>query len=320
MQKYILWTILIAGVALFAGCATGPADTPELVRAREAYERALRDPTVRNNAPVALHDARKALQRGQEADSEAERVHYAYLVQRKVAMAEAAARNEAVENEIAELQERRESILVQSREQEVDIARQRAEEAQREAEVAQLEVERMREEQRQTEVRQYQQQAEQAREENRKLREELSQMSDATTEDTDRGIVLNIGDVLFETDQATLKPGATLSLGKLAKVLGEHPDRRVIIEGHTDSAGSAEYNRQLSQRRAEAVADFMRSQGVPEDRIMARGYGEAYPVTTNETVAGRQQNRRVEIVLMNEGSTFEQSVRETPQAGGEQGS
>ncbi len=321
MQRYLRWTILIAGAALLAGCATVPADSPELVRAREAYQDAMRDPTVRNHAPIALHEAGKALDRAENADSAAEREHYAYLTQKRVAQAEVSARNQAVDTEIAELQQRRERILAQSREQEVQSAQQRAAEAQREAEVAQLEVERMREAQRQAEVRQYQQQAKQIREENQKLREELSQMTETTTEDTERGIVLNIGDVLFETDKATLKPGATLNLGKLVQVLNEHPDRGIIIEGHTDSTGSADYNRELSQRRAEAVADFLRSRGIQEDRIMARGYGENYPVTTNNTVAGRQQNRRVEIVLMNEGSTFEQSMRQTtPQAVGEQGS
>ena len=320
MQKYIRWTILIAGVALFVGCATGPAATPELVRAREAYERALRDPSIRNNAPIAMHEAGRALDRAENADSEAEREHYAYLVHRKVAMAEATARNQAVEAEIAELQARRESILAQSREREVESAQQRAAEAQREAEMAQLQLERMKEDQRQAEVRQYQREAEQAREESRRLQEELSQMSGAKTEETERGILLNMGDVLFETDQATLKPGATLNLSKLVQVLNEHPNRSIIIEGHTDSTGSADYNQQLSQRRAEAVANFLRSQGIAEERIMARGYGEAYPVAPNQNAAGRQQNRRVEIVLMDQGRTFEQSLREAPQPGAEQGS
>ena len=121
-------------------------------------------------------------------------------------------------------------------------------------------------------------------------------------QDTERGLVMTLQEgVLFEYDKADLKPGAMHSLEPLMTFLREHPDRTLLIEGHTDSTGSDSYNLELSQRRAEAVRNFLSSNGISVDRILARGYGESYPVTTNTTEAGRQQNRRVEVVISHEG-------------------
>ncbi|MFZ0724604.1 MAG: OmpA family protein [Desulfobacterales bacterium] len=130
------------------------------------------------------------------------------------------------------------------------------------------------------------------------LRRELKNLE---AKQTERGISLTFGNVLFETDRAVLKPGAELSLAKLADFLQSHPDRTVLIEGHTDSQGSQEYNQKLSQRRAEAVARALEAQGVSAGRITATGLGEAYPVASNDTAAGRQQNRRVEVIIQNQG-------------------
>ncbi len=116
-------------------------------------------------------------------------------------------------------------------------------------------------------------------------------------EKTDRGFVITLGDVLFEYDKANLKPGAQQNLYRLVTFLNEHSDQTVVIEGHTDSRGSDTYNLDLSQRRAQTVQGFLLSNGIGGERIAARGYGEAYPVASNGTMAGRQQNRRVEIVL-----------------------
>ncbi|MFZ0242507.1 MAG: OmpA family protein [Desulfobacterales bacterium] len=130
------------------------------------------------------------------------------------------------------------------------------------------------------------------------LRRELKNLE---AKQTERGISLTFGNVLFETDRAVLKPGAELSLAKLADFLQSHPDRTVLIEGHTDSQGAQEYNQKLSQRRAEAVARALEAQGVSAGRITATGLGEAYPVASNDTAAGRQQNRRVEVIIQNQG-------------------
>jgi OmpA-OmpF porin, OOP family len=111
------------------------------------------------------------------------------------------------------------------------------------------------------------------------------------------GTVVTLGDVLFETGQATLLPGAALNLDPLVDYLQEHPDSSVVIEGHTDSVGSSGYNQQLSQARADAVRSYLVGQGVSMDRMLARGMGEDFPVASNENSGGRQQNRRVEITV-----------------------
>jgi outer membrane protein OmpA-like peptidoglycan-associated protein len=117
--------------------------------------------------------------------------------------------------------------------------------------------------------------------------------------ETERGIVLNLSDVLFEVDRAELQPGVLPDLGRLAEFLRANPDRPVLIEGHTDSTGTSEYNLQLSEARAAAVESALVQQGVPPARIQTRAFGESAPVASNDTAAGRQQNRRVEIVIAN---------------------
>ena len=126
-----------------------------------------------------------------------------------------------------------------------------------------------------------------------------AQLADLQARQTERGIVLTVGDVLFDTGQATLKPGAINEIVRLAEFLKENPGRRVRIEGHTDSTGAITTNLVLSQRRAESVADALVSAGVPRAQLEATGLGPDFPVASNATAAGRQQNRRVEIVIEN---------------------
>jgi OOP family OmpA-OmpF porin len=123
------------------------------------------------------------------------------------------------------------------------------------------------------------------------------EVQELQAQNTARGMMVTLGDVLFETAKAGLKPGAQQKLYQLVSFLEAHPDRKVVIEGHTDSRGSESYNEDLSQRRAEAVQDFLIRNGIDPARITAQGYGEAYPVASNGTPAGRLQNRRVEIYL-----------------------
>ncbi|HEX7970538.1 MAG TPA: OmpA family protein, partial [Stellaceae bacterium] len=112
---------------------------------------------------------------------------------------------------------------------------------------------------------------------------------------TGQGLVLTLGDILFDTGRAELKPGAAPTIKRLADFLQRHPDRTVLIEGYTDSTGSTEINRWLSEERAQAVRAALIGQGMDPSRIQARGRGAADPVASNDTAAGRQQNRRVEI-------------------------
>jgi outer membrane protein OmpA-like peptidoglycan-associated protein len=142
------------------------------------------------------------------------------------------------------------------------------------------------------------------------LAQTQQQLAELQAKQTDRGPVVTLGDVLFDTGKATLKPGADLSLDRLASYLRAHPQTKVRIEGNTDSTGTAEYNQALSERRAEAVANALVARGVSADGIRTLGRGEDYPVASNQTAAGRQQNRRVEIVFSDATGRFAQSDSE----------
>ncbi|HEU4602025.1 MAG TPA: OmpA family protein [Steroidobacteraceae bacterium] len=141
--------------------------------------------------------------------------------------------------------------------------------------------------------------AQAARQRAQSLEQELSQLR---AKKTDRGMVVTLGDVLFDTGKSTLKPGAYTTIERLASVLKEDPKRQVTIEGHTDSVGSDEYNQQLSEARANAVRSALLERGVQDSQINAIGKGESFPVASNDNAAGRQQNRRVEMIFANDGS------------------
>jgi outer membrane protein OmpA-like peptidoglycan-associated protein len=131
-----------------------------------------------------------------------------------------------------------------------------------------------------------------------KLRQQLNVILE--TRETARGLIVNLSDVLFDTAQATLKPGAREKLAKVSGILVTHPDLKIEVEGHTDSVGTDQYNQALSERRAESVRNYLVSQRIASQSISTVGFGESHPVATNATAAGRQQNRRVELVVSGE--------------------
>jgi outer membrane protein OmpA-like peptidoglycan-associated protein len=120
------------------------------------------------------------------------------------------------------------------------------------------------------------------------------------TRDTARGLIVNISDVLFDTGKATLKPGAREKLAKIAGIMLAHPGLKLEVEGYTDSVGGDEYNQSLSERRADSVRGFLVTQGIPDTAVTARGFGKTRPAASNDTAAGRQMNRRVELVVSGE--------------------
>jgi outer membrane protein OmpA-like peptidoglycan-associated protein len=146
------------------------------------------------------------------------------------------------------------------------------------------------------------QSAEQAERERAELRERLQQQLNIIleTRESARGLIVNMSDVLFDYDRATLKPGAREKLARVAGVLLTYPGLELEVEGHTDSMGTDEYNQGLSERRAASVRDYLVSQGIPQATIEAMGFGESRPVVGNETASGRQRNRRVELIVSGE--------------------
>ncbi len=133
------------------------------------------------------------------------------------------------------------------------------------------------------------------------------QLADLQAKQTDRGVVVTMGDVLFDTGRATLKPGAMSILDRLATYMQSNPQTRLVIEGYTDSTGSVATNEELSQRRADAVASALIARGVSAQNLRPVGRGESLPVASNDTAAGRQQNRRVEVVFSDHDGHFAQS-------------
>jgi len=120
------------------------------------------------------------------------------------------------------------------------------------------------------------------------------------TRDTARGLIVNMSDVLFDTGKYSLRAGAREKLARVAGIISGHPGLKLDVEGHTDSVGGDDYNQQLSQQRATAVRDYLTQAGIPMNSVTSKGFGKTQPVATNDTAVGRQQNRRVELVVSGE--------------------
>jgi OOP family OmpA-OmpF porin len=138
----------------------------------------------------------------------------------------------------------------------------------------------------------------------------LAELAALKARETAQGLALTVSDVFFEFDRADLKPSALADLSRVAAFLREHPDRNVVLEGHTDSLGTEHYNEELSQRRAASVKSYLVAQGVDPSRLMSQGFGEGFPIASNDSEGGRQQNRRVEMLVLNPGSVV--SLSATP--------
>lgn len=134
-----------------------------------------------------------------------------------------------------------------------------------------------------------------------------AQLSKLKAKRTSRGLVLTLGNVLFALNKATLKPGDMKSVDNLARFMKSYPKRNVMIEGYTDSTGSLQFNEKLSRERADAVRNALVNDGISPERIVTKGYGPEYPVASNKTASGRQENRRVEVVISGPNGAFPMS-------------
>ncbi len=137
----------------------------------------------------------------------------------------------------------------------------------------------------------------------------MKEMSELQGQLTDRGIVLTIGDVLFDTGKSELNTSSQRSMEKIAEFLEKKKNRNLLVEGHTDNVGSDEYNQRLSEKRAESVKGALEKLGVASGRIVTIGYGKKYPLASNDTASGKRQNRRVEAIILNEGVKPESQFR-----------
>jgi outer membrane protein OmpA-like peptidoglycan-associated protein len=273
--------------ALLAACATKPPEDPALMQARNAVARLEADPLAQQTAGKPLQDARDALAAAETAARDhkpADEVDYlAYLARRRADIGEAVVDENRARQRMSQAQSQREAVLLASRERETQAARDQAANSQAQAAVAQQQ------------ARASQSDAQASAAQAAAAQEELAALQ---AKQTERGMVLTLGsNLLFDTGSDVLKPGADDSLNRVAQFMQEHNGIDVRIEGHTDSVGTDSYNDALSERRAAAVAHALESRGVNDGRVRAVGRGKELPIATNETSAGRQQNRRVEIVF-----------------------
>lgn len=306
-MKHILTAGAAAAFLVLAGCASAPDAPPELLAARSAVQSAESDPAVLNHAPNELRRATASLSRANsllaQRESLAEVTSASYVAQQQARTAIALARAKTDEEAIKTAEADRERARADMRTAEAQRAQARAYAAEgraasAEGRAANADARAMTAEQRaamaNADAAAAQASASEAQAQAQALAAQLAEMR---ARPTDRGALVTLGDVLFEFNRADIKATASNEMRKLAEFLKKHPERQVLIEGHTDDIGSDAYNETLSRRRAEAVANALSALGVQSPRVTAIGYGEAYPVASNTSDTNRAMNRRVEVYI-----------------------
>lgn len=309
-----LTPILLAVAALVSACSSVPTTTSLLDQTRSDYRMAQANPAVVNYAPVELNQAGVALEQANAAASQNDSLEkidqLAYVARQKIALSQEIARKKVAEADAATATKERSLVQLDQRTNEANKAKASAEQSKAEAQVAQgqaadaqrnaADAQRNADEarrsadeaRRKTEAAQVTAQQTQVR--NAQLEAQLAELAAKKTE---RGLIITLGDVLFGTGLARLSPDGVRTVQKLADVLQQNPQRRVLVEGFTDSTGTTAHNQDLSERRAGAVQTALHDMGITRDRVAMRGYGESYPVASNDSTQDRQLNRRVEILL-----------------------
>ncbi|HEV8690360.1 MAG TPA: OmpA family protein [Ideonella sp.] len=272
--------------ALLTACSTVTLPPPALSQARGAVRSAELDPAVLNLAPLELKKATDSLARANalfnQGKPAAEVSSAAYVAnvqaQTAVAIAQAKTHDTAITGMQAEREKARadaQAMAASKAQVQAGASERRAVSAEQQTAVAQAS-------------------ASDAQQLAAQLKLRLAELQ---AQQTERGMLVTLGDVLFETGRSDVKPAAQTSLHKLADFLAQYPARRVLIEGHTDNVGSSLYNEGLSLRRAEAVDTALIGMGVAGKRVATVGYGEDYPVADNATDTNRALNRRVEVYI-----------------------
>jgi outer membrane protein OmpA-like peptidoglycan-associated protein len=309
-----------------AACTTAPKKDLALEQVRTQLEELKANEDLAGYAPLALGEAERALRNAETATgNDTYRIHLIYMADRRIQIARAVAQREQLEAELAQLGNERHDLLVRASQMEAERARfeaerarliseAQAEDARRAREEAALAAQREAESQREAEQAQVEaeqakalaassvtaaelarREAELAVEQANTLRRQLENLQ---LRQTESGVVVTLGDVLFETGQTELRSEAMESLVEVVDLLQSEPDKLIRIEGHTDSTGNEEANLRISQQRADAVLKALVSLGVDADRITSVGMGQDFPIASNDTEEGRAQNRRVDVILL----------------------
>jgi outer membrane protein OmpA-like peptidoglycan-associated protein len=264
-------TLIGAAVAslLLVACAAAPVKPSGAAEARAKLTQLQSDPELATRAPVAMKEAELAVRAAEEPQTDPALGQYqVYMADRKVDIATARAKTALAEDQRAGLSQQRDQARLDARTREAD------------ASTSKLAMTRVA--------------LADATQQSADLQRQLDELN---AKPTDRGLVLTLGDVLFATGRSDLKVGATSKLNQLVTFLNNYPTRTVTIEGYTDNVGGDDYNLGLSQRRADSVKSYLTVQGIASARLSADGRGESSPVAGNDSAAGRQQNRRVEVII-----------------------
>jgi outer membrane protein OmpA-like peptidoglycan-associated protein len=312
---------------LAAGCATAPKQNLAVERVRAQLEQLQQDEALAGAAPLALGEAERALRNAEQATSKLDQEHLVYMAERQIEIARSVATREQLVRTHAELERERNALLIRASQIETEQARKEAEQARLLFATTAEDAERQRQEKESARAQEAQstRQAELAREEaeqalrlaeSRASEAELArreaelavaqmdtlkrQLENLQLRETESGVVVTLGDVLFATGEVVLLDEAMTSLVEVVDLLQTEPDQKIRIEGHTDSIGSSDANLRISAQRAEAVREALVDLGVAAGRMQAFGMGEDYPIDSNETEEGRARNRRVDVVLLDE--------------------
>jgi outer membrane protein OmpA-like peptidoglycan-associated protein len=297
-------TAIAAAVAaaLFTGCASAPEKPAGSQEVRAKLVALQGDATLATRAPVAMKDAELAVAQAEIIQPDLVlAAHRVYIADRKVDSARALAVTRFAEEERPALVAEAAKARLDARTLEADLAKDAAFNAKADALTARAEnaEQKLATGQARSDADAALLAANASQQQAMELQKQIELLQ---ARPTDRGLVLTLGDTLFATGKSELKSGATANLDRVTAFLNEYPNRTAAIEGFTDSMGSEEYNQDLSQRRADSVKGYLVGQGVKTGRLSAAGRGESAPVGDNASIAGRQQNRRVEVII-SEGET-----------------
>lgn len=258
--------------AVMAACSSVPDRNSALDQARSRYVSVQADPQINALAPDELKSAGDSLREAERALTDGLPTHtvdhLAYMTSQRVVIAQETASSRASQAITAGAAAERDRLRLSRRTLEADTAQRQLAQSQQDLQRGDARIS--------------------------SLEAELRELN---AKETPRGMVVTLGGVLFRTGQSQLLPASASDIAKLADFLKRNPQRTAIIEGHTDSVGNSNFNRRLSEQRAQAVMTALTRMGVPADQLRTQGFGEDNPIASNDNTTGRQMNRRVEIVI-----------------------
>lgn len=326
MNRTMTKFILVLMVVLVSACTAPPKKDLALDRVRGELDDLKSNAELAGYAPLAVGEAERALRQAELASGDdLYRAYLVYMADRRIQIARTMAEREQHEQVLDELEKQRSDMLIKASQLEADQARMDAEQARLLVATTAEDAQRAREEKEKAEQKEAEsaraaelsaEEAEQARRlaesraseaEYARLEADLAsqqitsltrQLENLQLRETESGVVVTLGDVLFASGQTTLVEGGRSSLAEVVDLLQTEPDKKIRVEGHTDSLGDAETNLQLSEQRAQAVLEALVSMGVSSDRISALGMGEDFPIASNDDEDGRARNRRVDVILL----------------------